>query len=161
MKINYAHAQKLCSVTEFSLLEQCKPNTLTKFSESELKLKIKQARKLADKWRDQSRSQGGSARSSEKEELFSEAVSRLETRLSRKQDESPTPGGKKRRPRGFPPIDGGDPSDPRPLSLKQQAKQKAIVSGQRIEASGLDSRIRGHVSAQGRRNEAARDGRNG
>lgn len=161
MKIDYAHAKKLCTANEFSLLVQCKPKTLTKFTEQELKLKIKQARKIADKWRDQSRSQGGSSRSGEKQGLFSEAVDRLETRLARKQNESAPPGGKKRKPRGFPPIDGGAPSGPQTLSLKQQAKQNAILSGQRIEASGLDSRIRGHVSARGRRHEAAREARNG
>ncbi len=156
MKIDYAHAKKLCTANEFSLLEQCKPKTLTKFSGSELELKIKQAHKLVEK-----RSKGGSDPSQDVKKFFSEAANRLETRLARKQKESSPPGGKKKRPRGFPPIDGGDPSDPQPLSLKQQAKQNAIVSGQRIEASGLESRILGHVSARGKRNEAAREARNG
>lgn len=60
MKIDYTQAKKLCTANEFSLLEQCKPQALTKFREAELKLKIRQARKLIDKWRDQARSQGGS-----------------------------------------------------------------------------------------------------
>ncbi len=56
---------------------------------------------------------------------------------------------------------GGVKKSARPLSLKKQAKQQAIVSSTRIEASGLTSRIRGHVSARGRRNQAARESRNG
>jgi hypothetical protein len=46
-----------------------------------------------------------------------------------------------------------------PDSLAKQAKQKAIGTKRRIEASGLNTRVRGHVSASGRRNQAARSAR--
>jgi hypothetical protein len=45
------------------------------------------------------------------------------------------------------------------MPLAKQAKQKAITTGLRIQKSGLSSRVRGHVSAQGRRNQAARSAR--
>jgi hypothetical protein len=48
-----------------------------------------------------------------------------------------------------------------PLSLKRQTKQKSILSGQRMDVSGKNSRVRGHVSAQGRRKQAVRQSRNG
>lgn len=45
------------------------------------------------------------------------------------------------------------------MSLAKQAKQRSIGTGMRMAASGKNSRVRGHVSAQGRRNQAARASR--
>lgn len=45
------------------------------------------------------------------------------------------------------------------MSLATQAKQRSIGTGLRMAASGKNSRVRGHVSAQGRRNQAARSAR--
>jgi hypothetical protein len=45
------------------------------------------------------------------------------------------------------------------MSLANQAKQKSIGTGLRMATSGKNSRVRGHVSAQGRRNQAARSAR--
>lgn len=45
------------------------------------------------------------------------------------------------------------------MSLANQAKQKSIGTGLRMATSGQSSRVRGHVSAQGRRNQAARSAR--
>ncbi|MFU8892482.1 MAG: hypothetical protein ACNA8L_02535 [Luteolibacter sp.] len=45
------------------------------------------------------------------------------------------------------------------MSLATQAKQKSIGTGLRMATSGKNSRVRGHVSAQGRRNQAARSAR--
>ena len=45
------------------------------------------------------------------------------------------------------------------MSLANQAKQRSIGTGMRMAASGKNSRVRGHVSAQGRRNQAARSAR--
>ncbi len=45
------------------------------------------------------------------------------------------------------------------MSLANQAKNKSIGTGLRMAASGKNSRVRGHVSAQGRRNQAARSAR--
>jgi len=148
MKIDYNHAKELCNENEFSLVEQCKPRTLTKFTVEELERKIQQARKI------QKDSKG------EKAKLFSGLAERLETRLSLRSKEA-NPHGDGKRHSGRYPRTPESPEKTRPLSLKQQAKQNAIVSGQRIEASGLDSRVKGHVAARGRRNEAAREARNG
>jgi len=46
-----------------------------------------------------------------------------------------------------------------PMPKEVRAKEKAITNQLRIEKSGISSRIRGHVSAQGRRNQAARSSR--
>jgi hypothetical protein len=45
------------------------------------------------------------------------------------------------------------------MSLATQAKKKSINTGLRMAASGKNSRVKGHVSAQGRRNQAARSAR--
>lgn len=158
MKINYKHAKKLCTDKEFTLLEQTKPKDIVKFSEAELKRMLQQSRKLETKWRDQARSQGGASRSEEKEVLFSEVTERIEARLTREEKASKKSAAKK--PRGFPKATK-KPASKRPLSLKKQAKQKSILTSQRIDASGLNSRVRGHVSARGKRSQAARQSRNG
>lgn len=46
-----------------------------------------------------------------------------------------------------------------PPSAIKKAKARGIGSDLRIAASGKSSRVRGHVSAQGRRNQAARSAR--
>lgn len=45
--------------------------------------------------------------------------------------------------------------------LAEKAVSKALVSESLVKQSGLDSRIRGHVSARGRRDQAARSARKG
>jgi hypothetical protein len=45
--------------------------------------------------------------------------------------------------------------------LADQATRKARISESIVKQSGLDSRIRGHVSARGRRDQAARSARKG
>lgn len=45
------------------------------------------------------------------------------------------------------------------MSLANQAKKKAIGTDLRMSKSGINSRIKGHVSASGRRNQAARSSR--
>ena len=45
------------------------------------------------------------------------------------------------------------------FNLREKARQKARLSASLVEQSGLNSRIRGHVSARVRRSEAARAGR--
>lgn len=148
MKIDYDHAKGLCTANEFSLVEQCKPKTLTKFTVEELERKIQQSRKI------QKESKG------EKSKLFSGLAERLESRLWRRQKEA-NPHGDGERHSGRFPRTPEPVGKTRPLSLKAQAKQNGILSLRRIEASGLDSRVKGHVAARGRRKEAAREARNG
>ncbi len=148
MKIDYNHAKEICTANEFSLVEQCKPATLTKFTVDELERKVGQARKLE-----------GNAKG-EKAALFSGLAERLESRLALRKEEANPHGDGVRRSGRFPRTPEG-PEKTLPLSLKQQADQNAIVSGQRMEASGVDSRVKGHVASRGRRNEAAREARNG
>jgi len=45
------------------------------------------------------------------------------------------------------------------MSLASQARQKSLLTSKRIASSGLTSRVKGHVSAAGRRNQAARSSR--
>lgn len=47
------------------------------------------------------------------------------------------------------------------MTLAAQAKQKGRITSKRIASSGFTTRMRGHVSASGRRNQAARSARRG
>jgi hypothetical protein len=93
---------------------------------------------------------------------FQEAVERFEARLDRV---TAPPPAKKAATKASPPM----PKIPVPSKvsrkskmpgLAKQAERKAIATKLRIETSGLKSRIRGHVSARGRRAQAARESRN-
>jgi hypothetical protein len=173
MKIDYQNARQLCTATELSLLEDTKPKSLTKFTDAELKRKVTQARKYSDKWRELAKSQGNTSdgRSQQKHELFKEALSRFEGRLSRTAaaakpvppatkapaaKKAPAKKAAKKAAKSFtPPERKGGPVIP----LGRKAKQQAIGSEMRLATSGLTSRVRGHVSARGRRDQAARSSR--
>ncbi len=60
-----------------------------------------------------------------------------------------------------PPLAAGAPQEgvPGPTTLQQLAAKTAAKQS-RVRRSGLSSRVRGHVSARGRRKQAARDQRN-
>jgi hypothetical protein len=184
MKIDYQNARQLCNAAELSLLEDTKPKSLTKFSEAELKRKISQARKYSDKWRDQAQAQGNStdgsgARSMQKHELFKEALNRFEARLSRttvaakkvpakavQKKAAQKKAAKKVSTKKTARKSGKASSPPKAerkggpiIPLGRKAKQMAIGTESRMATSGLTTRIRGHVSARGRRDQAARSSR--
>ncbi len=103
MQIDYKKAQALCTAGEFDLLTGTKPPALAKLAPAALKRQIARTRKLADKWRQQSRKQGASqegsaARSVEKHELFTVALARYEKKLAKLTAPSPAkPAPAKRR----------------------------------------------------------------
>lgn len=60
------------------------------------------------------------------------------------------------------------PRNPKPARKTKKTNQKLAtkakkstgkIKAQRIAATGLDTRIRGHVSARGKRNQARKDSR--
>lgn len=179
MRIDYKKARALSSDVEFSLISDSKSPNITRFSPAELKKKITQARKHSDKWRQLAIKQGNStdgsaANSYRKHEFFQETLNRFEARLSKLSAPAPvkkaaagrSPGKKtvlkkvpaKKAAARKPGV--AKPTSARtPMSLASQAKQKSISTSLRITASGLNTRIRGHVSASGRRNQAARSSR--
>jgi hypothetical protein len=173
MKIDFLTARALCTASELALLQDTRPKSLTGFPIGELKKKAALARKYADKWREQAKRGGNSkdgaaARSQQKYELFREALTRLEARIAR--IEKPAPPAKKAVKKTAPPkpakkaakktakVSIKSRKEPA-LALSKRANQQAITTNRRMETSGLTSRIRGHVSARGRRNQAARSSR--
>lgn len=178
MQINFEEARKLCTAAELSLLQDSRPKIMTGFSGKQLKQKAATARKYSDKWREQSMrggnsSDGSAARSKQKHGLFREALSRFEARIARLEKPAvKTPTKKvatkttkkaakkavkkivKKSARAS--IKGNSDAA---MPLSKRANQKAVTTSRRIAASGLTSRIRGHVSASGRRNQAARSSR--
>jgi hypothetical protein len=203
MQIDFVAAKTLCNASEFSLLLDTRPKSLTQFSAAELKRKLARARELADKWRGQAKRQGyssnGSAmRSINKCALFVEATDRFQARLA-KVGEAPAAkvdkkklaadalaaqqaanrmaakipvkktakkaSAKKATTKKAPAKKAVAKKAPAKkaarerIDLSTQATQRARQTSSRVAASGKSSRVRGHVSAQGRRNQAARSSR--
>jgi len=172
MQINYPKAKTLCTEAEFRILTLVKPQELAAMKFGELRALAPKARKYSDKWLAQSRKQGNStdgagARSFAKHELFKEAVSRIEARLEKLTLVKPAPAKKapakkaasKKAAVKKVAKKAASSRARSAMSLANQAKQKSIGTGLRMATSGKNSRVRGHVSAQGRRNQAARSAR--
>ena len=198
MQIDYKQARILCTDNELSLLNDSKPLNVAKFNPAELKKKVTQARKHADKWRQLAIKQGSptndsAAKSEAKHGFFKEALVRFESRLSKVTVVNPVVKkavvvkkaakkaakkvtkketakkaavfGKVAKKKVAGKAAARKPGLAKPsrarseMTLVNQAKKKAIGTDLRISKSGIDSRIRGHVSASGRRNQAARSSR--
>lgn len=95
MTISMAQAKALCTANELAIVQSSTRTEIGKLSAARLKQKFNQARKLRDKWRDQSirqqrltqSQQGGrgtddNARSARKAELFSEVLERFSMQLT-------------------------------------------------------------------------------
>jgi hypothetical protein len=177
MKIDYKNAQQLCTATEFAVIETAKPTQLAKLTETEVKKNLNQARKLADKWREQAIKQGNSPasgesaqRSAAKAEIFTEVLARYERQLEKLQ--SPPADKKDHRPVAEKAAMDSIPAPPenqrragasgkiQQPDLAAQARARGRGADFRTDVSGLNNRVKGHVSARGRRSEAARDQRN-
>jgi hypothetical protein len=95
MAFSLAQAKSLCTASELTLARASTRNEIGRYSVLQIRQKLDRARKLSDKWRDQSRGQSRAskaikrsrptnpnARSAEKAELFSEVVARFEAQLA-------------------------------------------------------------------------------
>lgn len=95
MAFSLAQAKSLCTASELTLARASTRNEIGRYSVVQIRQKLERARKLQDKWRDQSRSQrraakasarsrptDPTARSAEKAELFAEVVARFEAQLA-------------------------------------------------------------------------------
>ncbi len=186
MTLDYARIRKLCTTQEFALVESVHPSKIKRFTSTQLQSKITQARKQADKWREQAISQkraadrpvDGAGRSAEKQEVFQEVLARLEARLEEltaspatvKQvptiNRSARPGGRVKSSKAKSPNSAGA------AAAKSKGKGKSSVeskvsdpkvagrtSATRAQISGLKNRVRGHVSARGKRTQAKRNAR--
>jgi hypothetical protein len=91
MAFSLAQAKSLCTASELTLARASTRNEIGRYSVVQIRQKLDRARKIRDKWRDQSRGQRRAAkatarsrqpdansRSAEKAELFSEVVDRFE-----------------------------------------------------------------------------------
>ncbi len=95
MATSLAQAKSLCTASELTLARASTRNEIGRYTVVQIRQKLDRARKLQDKWRDQSRSQrraskaaqrsrptDPNARSAEKAQLFREVVSRFEEQLA-------------------------------------------------------------------------------
>lgn len=100
MAISLAKAKGLCTASELAIVAASEKERIGTLSGPQLRMKIAQARKLRDKWRDQATKQtraaqakvrgrhaAGNARSSEKAELFGEVLGRFEAELAKPKSE--------------------------------------------------------------------------
>jgi len=241
-QINLATAKKLCTATEFRLVQASQPAQVKQHSAAALKKHTVQARRLRDKWRDQAQRQrrraqqakgarvtDDSARSAEKAELFAAVLARFEAatpsaqqtaaaakpsktkrsfghrqvrasvrgalseqavamRLKSKKKSLAAAAAAKKSPQQkeaatdqAAPAESGKSSTASasvpvaakkkvvrkpsalPLAgsqrLGKQLKAQTAAKKSRIQRSGLTTRVRGHVSARGRRAQGRRDAR--
>jgi hypothetical protein len=185
MKIDYKKASKLCSADEFRLVEQSRPNNVAQLNLRDAKRRVEQARKQFDKWRQlsitQDRHQRGKPsdqaqeRTQAKRDLFREVLNRFEAR--QKKIEAIEAGKERRKSAAKKPAAGAQkppfaakPAKASPAKGKgsrtsgstapgraQLAKGKGRVTKHKITQSGLTTRVKGHVSARGRRAQARRN----
>lgn len=240
-QINLTTAKQLCTATEFRLVRASNPPQVNQYAASVLKKHLVEARRLRDKWRDQSQRQrrsvqqakgrrvvDDSTRSAEKAALFADVLSRFEaatpvtkqkppttkpskarrsiehrqTRAAvreslsehtlalrqaskkktptvaatakksakKKVADTPTPAASGKTSSASRPATAGKKARPKPsipvqLSLDdpqrftQQLGAETAAKKSRFQRSGQISRIRGHVSARGRRDQGRRDSR--
>lgn len=169
MKIDYKIAQQLCTSTEFAIISSSKPAEVSSLPLQKVKKLLNQSSKLAAKWAEQAAKHSASGdderagRSSTKEKFFTEVLARYEKQLARLVASPPAleTSSTAATPAASAPL----PSDPsigkvRPPTLAEQARDRGRGADFRTEVSGLNSRVKGHVSARGRRSEAARAARN-
>ena len=62
MASSLSQAKSLCTATELTLVKASTRNEIGRYSVVQVRQKLDRARKLQDKWRDQSRSQGRASR---------------------------------------------------------------------------------------------------
>ncbi len=189
MTIDYTQVKRILTASEFSLVESARPTSIAAMKSSTLKTKINQARKQADKWTGQSISQNrasgkgpkdGNERTERKAEVFKEVLARFEKQLAKaeaaeakqaaqkkaskpaKKSSKPAPKSKQARvDAAKTPLKKGAP-DPDSAKVPDRAALsggKARVQNTRVQQSGLNTRTLGHVSARGRRAQAARNAR--
>jgi len=182
MQINYATAKKLCTAAEMQLLERVKPVALATLPAARAKVLLGNARRHADKWRQQAIKQGQStdgsaARSRAKQELFEEAVARLNARIEKlgkpapaaktaaktvtvskktaRKRAVPKPRSKKQARKKATPTPGKI-SKPNP---RAQIRRKAASKSKKLMTSGITTRRKAHTKSMGKRNQAARSSR--
>ena len=110
MAISMVRAKTLCSNSELALVKASTRQEMGRHSAARLRQKETRARKLRDKWRDQSASQRrasqakigardveAAARSAEKAELFEEVLGRFSTQLAKVESAGETAGPMGRR----------------------------------------------------------------
>jgi hypothetical protein len=110
MAISLAQAKSLCNASELALIRLSTRNEIGKLSAALLRLKIKRARELRDKWTDlargqrratqaaqQARAVDANARSAEKAELFGQALTQFEAQLAKLEAKGKAGGARPKR----------------------------------------------------------------
>ncbi len=158
MAAKYNELKKLCTASEWVLVQESLPGNIDTVSPARLKTKASAAERLRKKWLDLSRKQKRAAgdneaayRSMEKAMLFGEVYNafnerlhQLELEASREKTIKQLKMIKKTGPTGK-----KHPSTPRATkSHKDPANKKSI---------GVPASIKGHISSRNRRDQARRD----
>jgi hypothetical protein len=98
MAMSLDQARELCNKAEFPLAEASFPPKLSRLTPAQLRSKVERARKLMDKYSDQSRTQNrrskavgstrenANARTAQKAQLFAEALDRFQDQLRARSD---------------------------------------------------------------------------
>jgi len=169
MTIPYSQAKRLCTATEFQLLEAARTEKLPGFKATVLKTKIARTRGFLSKWRDLGRQQARQTktgktpeRTAQKASWFTEALSRFEAQLGKLEkaaEAAAKPSAAKSKKAARPKRKVPKSPKPNPLKSPAAVETRTKVRQMRIAQSGQKTRILGHVRAAGRRNQAKRNAR--
>jgi hypothetical protein len=173
MTIPYPQAKKLCTATEFQLLETVRTEKLQSLKAAALKAKIARTRGFLDKWRDLGIQQARKAkmaaapeRTAQKVAWFTEALRRLEAQLGKLEKAAEAAAKQKAlkakkaaRPKAVVPAGPKRGGKGNPMKAPKAVETRAKVRQMRIAQSGQMGRRHGHVLAAGKRNQAKRNAR--
>ncbi len=175
MTIPYPQAKRLCTASEYQLLEAARPENLNRLKAAALKAKIARTRTFLGKWRDLGISQSRRAkagatpeRTAQKAAWFAEAIRRFEAqgaKLEKAAETAARQAAQKAKKAARPkpatpaPTKRGSRAKGNPLKSPGAVATQGKVRKIRIAQSGQKGRLRGHVLAAGRRNQAKRNAR--
>jgi hypothetical protein len=179
MAYNRNQARPLLTKQELDLFEASLSDRIGSLSAVQLRAKIDRARGLADKYRDLFRRQARSTRqktgtgrgasgaanerTDKKARIFGEALDRFETQLAKVEAKKAAAGRRKTPPTRASARASSKKVDTRADRRTSRAARKsddaAASRKQDTTRTSRNTKISAHVSGQGRRNQARRDGR--
>ena len=174
MALDFARARELCTQTELALVESVRPTSLRSMTPRAVRLKVRRARGLRDKFRDlavrqaregrvkdravgRARPGRSPARTKAKAELFEEVLRRFEARAAELgeagEPAAPPPSARTRRPTKRAARSTPD----RGRRLRSEAAV-GVRKGRKLKTSSVP-RKQSHASSRNRRGQAKRDAR--
>lgn len=159
MAINYREMKKLCTASEWGLVQESLPENIDGLSLARLKTKASAAERMRKKWMDLSRKQKRAAgdddaavRSMEKAALFGEVRQAFAKRLRRLEREAARTKAMEKSKM----LKKSGTANKKRASIPELKKPLQEGPG-RKKSIGIPASIKGHISSRNRRDQAQRD----